>query len=338
MYVVSTPIGNADDISMRAVKVLKLADVVVCEEGRVGARLMHQLRLTKTIEELHEHNEEEQTPRLLSMLKEGKELALISDAGTPLLADPGLELVQQAVAHSVPVIAVPGASSIMTGIVTSGLPVHQFIFAGFLSRDPDERLAQLRDLADETRTVVLLETPYRLLPLLEAAARIIPERRAYLGCNLTMPSETRHYGTVAELLEKFRSERFKGEFVFVFAGRDKGGRSAARSEKEGGLQVPRRGRPVRVARAGTSPRQGVRRSSGADAKGRSDGGKKGGWKDGNERKGGGWKSRSDTAGAAGSADGRSGGRRGTEGRKPAGKGGFRGKKNTPGGAPGRRKK
>lgn len=270
LYVVATPIGNEDDISLRAIKVLKLCDTVVCEEGKMGARLLHQLRLTKPIEELNEHNEEEQTPRLVAMLAEGKTLALVSDAGTPLLADPGLELVRQAVRREIAVVAVPGASSIMTALVTSGLPVHQFLFGGFLPREPHDRLKELESLAQEARTVVLLETPYRLQPLLTAAARVMPSRRAYLGCNLTMPSETHHYGTVAELAQKFTENKFKGEFVFIFAGREAGERPVRRSSGDAARWKPAGGGtsrpPFRSAERRPGGKPGARRSAPGDRK------------------------------------------------------------------------
>ena len=218
LFVVSTPIGNDDDISLRALKVLKTADIVVCEEGKVGAKLLRQHKISQPIEELNEHNEESTAAVLLEQLRAGKNLALISDAGTPLLADPGHALVKLAIKNNISVDVVPGASSILTALVRSGLPSNQFVFAGFVSRKPDERITELTVLANEKRTVILLETPYRLMPLLEAAAQVMPKRTAYLGCNLTLPFETHHYGTFTELHAKFSEEKFKGEFVLCFAG------------------------------------------------------------------------------------------------------------------------
>ncbi len=231
LYIVSTPIGNNDDISLRAIKTLKQADVVIGEEGKTVARLLHEHRITKKLEELNEHNENEQTRTLMGMLKNGKDLALVSDAGTPLLADPGAQLVRKAIEAGIAVRAIPGVTSIMTALITSGLPMDSFVFAGFVSREPGERLQELKRLAQEPRTVALLETPYRLVPLLEAARQIMPQRRAYLGCNLTMDSETHHYGTVSELYTKFVVSRFKGEFVFCFEG-VKGGQNLAPQPQE----------------------------------------------------------------------------------------------------------
>lgn len=229
LYLVSSHIGNPEDLSLRALKALKMADVVVGEEGKTVARLLHENKITKKLEELNEHNEATQTGVLLNLLNQGKNLALVSDAGTPLFADPGAQLVKRCIEKGIRVRAVPGASSIMTALVTSGLPMDSFVFAGFLSREPAERLQELKRLADEPRTVVLLETPYRLVPLLEAARQIMPSRRAYLGCNLTMDSETHHYGTISELYTKFVVMRFKGEFVFCFEGAKGGAKHSAQA-------------------------------------------------------------------------------------------------------------
>ncbi len=218
LFLVSTPIGNFDDITMRAIKVLKACDIVICEEIKEGARTLKNVNITKKMEPLNEQNEAEQTPMLLEWLRNGMKLAMISDAGTPLFADPGLPLVQACIRENINIEVVPGASSIMTALVRSGFSLKQFLYAGFLSRQRDERRRQVERLAQEARTVAVLETPYRLMPLLEAASDIMPGRHAYVGCNLTLPYETHHYGTFRELMNKFKKERFKGEFVIVFEG------------------------------------------------------------------------------------------------------------------------
>ncbi|GBD06346.1 Ribosomal RNA small subunit methyltransferase I [bacterium HR21] len=219
LYVVGTPIGDLDDITLRALRVLKGCSVVFCEEFKVGARLLRAHRIDKPLETLNEHNEPEATERVLAYLRQGKDVALISDAGMPLIADPGLLLVRRVLQEGLPLVVVPGPSSIVTALVRSGFSTDQFLFAGMLSRRPEERRRQLQALAEETRTVVLLETPYRLRQLLSDAAAIMPERRAYVGCNLTLPYETHHYGTFAQLWERFRQSRFRGEFVLCFEGR-----------------------------------------------------------------------------------------------------------------------
>lgn len=218
LYVVSTPIGNKNDITQRAVSTLKYVDLVVCEEIKLGARLLHELKLRNELDNLNEQNEDIKTFDLLNQLKEGKSLALVSDCGTPVFADPGYMLVKRAIENKIPVTVVPGASSIMTALVRSTFSMKSFLFAGFLSRTPSERVEELKQLALEPRTICLLETPYRLLPLLEAAAKVMPERKAYIGFNLTMPFETHHYGTFRELFEHFSEKRVKAEFVICFEG------------------------------------------------------------------------------------------------------------------------
>lgn len=218
LYIVSTPIGNDDDITLRALKVLRSVDIVVCEEPKVGARILHKYNLSQKMELLNEQNELIKTPQIVELLEKGKNLALICDGGTPVFADPGLTLVQSCLKKEIPIKVIPGVSSLMTAIVRCGFPIDQFLYAGFLSRKKEERILQLRRLSTEKRTVVLFETPYRLIPLLEAAAQIMPDRRAYIGCNLTMPFETHHYGTFRELYNTFKNTKFKGEFVICFDG------------------------------------------------------------------------------------------------------------------------
>lgn len=216
LYIVSTPIGNDDDITLRALKVLKSVDIVVCEEPKIGARTLHKYNLSQKMELLNEQNETTKTAEIVALLKKGKNIALICDGGTPVFADPGLLLVQSCIKNDIPIKVIPGVTSLMTALVRSGFPLDQFLYAGFLSRKKEERILQLNRLSTEKRTVVLFETPYRLVPLLEAAVKIMPERRAYIGCNLTFPFETHHYGTFKELYEKFKDSKFKGEFVVCF--------------------------------------------------------------------------------------------------------------------------
>ncbi|MBI5324781.1 MAG: 16S rRNA (cytidine(1402)-2'-O)-methyltransferase [Ignavibacteriae bacterium] len=218
LYIVSTPIGNDEDISLRAIKVLKNCDLVVCEEAKPAFKLLRNNNLSCDIVELNEQNEEQKTQEIIFMLEEGKKLALISDCGTPVFADPGFQLVKTAIHRNYQVEVIPGASSLMAAIVKSGFPIKTFIYAGFLSRDHEERMSQLKNLREERRTIVLLEAPYRLMAVLEAAAKLMPNRRAYIGCNLTMHFETNHYGTFSELYDKFEELKFKGEFVIVFEG------------------------------------------------------------------------------------------------------------------------
>lgn len=219
LYIVSTPIGNMDDITLRAIKVLKKCDLIICEEIKEGAYLLKKLNISKKLDTLNEQNEESKTQFYIEQLLKGRHFALISDGGTPILADPGSKLLQAALYHKIDIEVVPGPTSIITALVRSGFDLSQFLYAGFLSRLKDERVLQLKHLAEEARTVVLLETPYRLLAILEAAASVMPNRNAYIGMNLTTQYETHHYGTFKELFDKFNGKRIKGEFVICFEGK-----------------------------------------------------------------------------------------------------------------------
>ncbi len=220
LFVVSTPIGNKKDITYRAAEVLQNADIVVGEEMKETARLLMNLSLTKPIELLNEHNENEKAIELIEFLKQGKTIALVSDCGTPVFADPGFQLVKLCLSEKLNVVVVPGVTSIMTALVRSGFTTKQFLYAGFLNRIGEDRIDEILQLAKVRKTVILMDTPYRLKILLEAFANIIPNRAVYIGMNLTMPSETHHYGTFKELYEKFKSEKFKSEYVIVFSGLD----------------------------------------------------------------------------------------------------------------------
>ena len=238
LYIVSTPIGHDDDITLRALKVLNTCDVVVCEEMKEGATLLRKHKLSKQLEEFNEHSDDSRVHEIVAMLRDGKTIALISDCGTPIIADPGLGLLQSCLQNAIPVTVVPGVTSIMTALTRSGFRADVFVSAGFLSRKPEERREEIRLLSRESRTVALLETPYRLLTLLTALSERMPNRRAYIGCNLTYPSETHHYGTFAELEEKFRANKFRGEFVIVFEG-FVGGKSEVAMESEQTLKQSR---------------------------------------------------------------------------------------------------
>ena len=217
LYLVSTPIGNLQDISKRALSVLTEVDEVVCEEQRVGSTLMKRLDIDTPITLLNEHNETGQTSILLKSLKQGKTLALISDAGTPVFADPGLELVRGAIRLKVSVIPVPGASSLMSALVCSGFSLNEFHYAGFLPRQNGARLDRLKSLREIRTLLIILETPYRLNALLKDLNKIFnTNTRSVLGMNLTQENEDFFRGTLAEMQKHFSLNPFKGEFVLMF--------------------------------------------------------------------------------------------------------------------------
>ncbi len=219
LYLVATPIGNYEDITLRALKVLNDVDVVVCEELKEGRKLLRQYGIQKPLESLSEHNEQQQTPQVLEHLREGRDIALVSDCGTPVFSDPGLLLVQQAIASHIRVVPVPGASSLTAALVVSGFPIDKFVFYGLLSPKRDIRRKELRQLKTEHRTTVLLDAPYRLLPLLEDIAAVLgPDREACVAYDLTMPTEDIQRGTAKEMLDYWKANNRKGEFVLVLKG------------------------------------------------------------------------------------------------------------------------
>ncbi|MBI5303181.1 MAG: 16S rRNA (cytidine(1402)-2'-O)-methyltransferase [Chloroflexi bacterium] len=222
LSIVSTPIGNPDDMTLRALRVLREVNAVICEERRDGARLLKHYQIENTLLELNEHTERAIVPELIERLERGEHLALISDHGTPLLADPGGRLVARAIQARVPVTAVPGASSALAALVVSGLPMDRFRFVGMLPVKKEARRAELRRLKDERETWVVLDAPYRLAPLLaDLRDALGAERYVTVACELTTANENIVRGTLREIVAYFEKKPFKGEFALVVAGNPK---------------------------------------------------------------------------------------------------------------------
>jgi 16S rRNA (cytidine1402-2'-O)-methyltransferase len=220
LYLVAIPIGNFDDITFRAITVLKEADVVVCEERSEGLRFLRHYGIEKPVETLNEHNEPAASSIFLNLLKQGKSIALISDAGTPVFSDPGQVLVEKAIRQNIKIVPVPGASSLLPALIVSGFPIKEFVFAGFLSPKRERRLTELRQLKKEQRTIVLMDTPYRLVQLLRDMADVFGEtRRVCVAFDLTLSTEEIFHGTAPKLYQKFLKEEKKGEFVVVLEGK-----------------------------------------------------------------------------------------------------------------------
>ena len=220
LYLVSTPIGNPDDITRRALRILGEADIVVCEERKEGERLLARYGLRdRVLETLNEHNEAAASWHVLDHLRAGKSVAVVSDAGTPVFSDPGRILVMRAIDAGVTIVPVPGPSSLLPALTVSGFPVDSFVFCGFLSPKANRRRAELRALRPERRTLILMDTPYRLAALLRDVAEAFgPDRRACVAFNLTMSDERIFRGTAGELAASAEREKFKGEFVLVVQG------------------------------------------------------------------------------------------------------------------------
>lgn len=220
LYLVATPIGNLEDMTFRGLQVLGEADLVVCEERREGERLLRHFNITRPLETLNEHNESAATHTILHALAAGNTVALIADCGTPVFSDPGQLLVRRAVEQGIRVVPVPGASSLLPALTVSGFSIDQFLYFGWLSPKKERRRAELRQLVQEQRTIVLMETPYRLSSLLRDLADTFGEsRRCCLAFNLTMPDEQIFHDTAAGLYRRLGTRAMKGEFVVVIDGR-----------------------------------------------------------------------------------------------------------------------
>jgi 16S rRNA (cytidine1402-2'-O)-methyltransferase len=222
LYLVAVPIGNYDDITIRALKILKEADLIVCEERAEGMRFLRHYGIERPVETLNEHNEPAASSVILDRLKQGISVALISDAGTPVFSDPGRTLVKKAIEQNIRIIPIPGASSLLPALIVSGFPIDEFVFAGFLSPKRERRLTELRQLRKEQRTIILMDTPYRLVQLLRDMAKVFGEtRRICVAFDLTLPSEEIFHGTLPSLYPQFLKEERKGEFVVVLEGAKK---------------------------------------------------------------------------------------------------------------------
>jgi 16S rRNA (cytidine1402-2'-O)-methyltransferase len=227
LYVVATPIGNLKDVSFRALSVLAAADAVLAEDTRVTKTLLAHYGITTPLVAYHEHSAEAVRDRMVQRLKEGQALALVSDAGTPLVSDPGYKLVQAAIAEGLPVTPIPGPSAILTALVVSGLPTDRFFFEGFLPPKSAARRARLAELAPIPGTLMLFEGPHRLPDMLADAASVLGDRPAVVARELTKLFETVRRGTLRQLADQFAAEGPpKGEIVVLIGETTKAAQAA----------------------------------------------------------------------------------------------------------------
>jgi 16S rRNA (cytidine1402-2'-O)-methyltransferase len=215
LYVVSTPIGNLEDVTLRALRVLKQADLIAAEDTRHTARLLHRYEIGTATTSFHEHNERQKLPALVARLKGGASIALVSDAGTPGIRDPGYRLVRAAIDEQIPVEVVPGPSAVLTALVASGLPTDTFTFLGFPPAKAKARAEWLARMAGEPRTVVFFEAPHRIRETLEELARVAGDREVALARELTKVHEEVLRGTAASLLARLPEPR--GEITVLVA-------------------------------------------------------------------------------------------------------------------------
>lgn len=221
LYIVATPIGNLGDISRRAIEVLQQVDSIAAEDTRHSRKLLAHFGITTPLSSLHDHNERAVSARLLERLRAGESIALISDAGTPLISDPGFYLVREARAAGFRVVPVPGASALISALSVAGLPTDRFVFEGFLPPRQAARLARLKALRSEPRTLVFYESGHRILACLEDMQAVFgPEREAVIARELTKAFETVRAGSLAQLAHWVAADtdQQRGEFVLVVKG------------------------------------------------------------------------------------------------------------------------
>lgn len=218
LYIVPTPIGNLEDMTLRAVSTLKSVDLILAEDTRTTLFLLKHLQIEKPLRSYHQHNEHKIVEELVSELNSGKSIALVSDAGTPGISDPGFLLIRQAIAAGVNVISLPGPTAFVPALVNSGLPCNEFSFYGFLPQKKG-RQTKLKQLATEEKTFVLYESPFRLVKLLEELKEHLgSERKASVSRELTKLFEENKRGSLAELASYFGAKQVKGEIVVVVQG------------------------------------------------------------------------------------------------------------------------
>lgn len=217
LYLVSLPIGNLEDITLRAKRVLGEVDLILAEDTRTAKRLLSHFHIHKTILSYYSYNERKRIPQVLAHLKSSKKIALISEAGTPLISDPGHKLVVAAIQNDITVIPIPGPSAILAALVASGLPTDRFIFEGFLPRKKG-RKTRMEQLAQEPGTLIIYESPYRIQKTIEDIVKIFGNRYIVLARELTKKFEEFKRGAAQDLLQELKNRKIKGEFVILIAG------------------------------------------------------------------------------------------------------------------------
>ena len=221
LYIIATPIGNLGDISLRALETLRAVDWVVSEDTRKTGTMLKHFEISKPQISFYEQNEKKNLPRILGLLKEGREVALVSNAGTPAVSDPGFTLVRAALEDGIPVSAVPGPTALIMALVLSGLPVHAFTFRGFPPRKSSGRQRFMALDADSPHTLIFYESPHRLLPFLQDALAVYGDRQAAVANDLTKKFELVERGLLSQLIADFADRKLLGEYTVVISGKEK---------------------------------------------------------------------------------------------------------------------
>ena len=216
LYLVSTPIGNYEDITLRALRILKEADIILCEEYKPASKLLRQYEIKNELLAVNEHNEKDSAMKLVNKIREYENVAMISDAGTPLFSDPGNHIVPLAISFGIEIIPVPGANSLLPALTGSGFEMNNFYYYGWLSPKKDERRKQLFHLKHLRELIVVMETPYRIKTLLADVVKTMGYKTEIaVGYKLTMPEERFLRGFAGEVLKKVETLKLKGEFVLI---------------------------------------------------------------------------------------------------------------------------
>lgn len=218
LYVVGTPIGNLKDITLRAVETLKMVDVILAEDTRQTLKLLNHLNISKHMISYHRHNEDEKINSVVELLDNGKNLALVSDAGMPIISDPGGNLVKYLIENNYNVVTIPGVTAVTTAIIKSNLDNRRFAFEGFLSINKKQRINRLKSLINETRTIIFYEAPHKLLNTLKDLYKYLGERKICIARELTKLHEEYMYTTLSNAIKQIEETGIKGEIVLMIEG------------------------------------------------------------------------------------------------------------------------
>ncbi|MDZ7764071.1 MAG: 16S rRNA (cytidine(1402)-2'-O)-methyltransferase [Melioribacteraceae bacterium] len=220
LYLVSTPIGNPEDITLRALKILKVSDVIACEKPKPARRLLSNYDIQKELIPLNKHTEGESAKEVLKLIQAGKIVSLISDGGTPLFSDPGHYLVDLCIQNDIQIVPVPGANSLIPALTGSGLDIEKFYYYGWLSANKEERRNELNNLKNLKELIVILDTPYRLIRLLSDVEMVFGKnQKIVVAFKLTMNEERFFRGEISQILRKIQQNELKGEFVLLIENR-----------------------------------------------------------------------------------------------------------------------
>jgi len=218
LYIVATPIGNLEDITLRALRILREVDLIACEDTRQTLKLLRHYGIRRPLISYHEHNQRKRAEDLIARLKQGQNVALVSDAGTPLLSDPGDVLLERAIAEGIPIVPIPGPSAVTAAVMAAGLPVRRFLFVGFLPAQRGPRRAELERLKAIPYTLIFFEAPHRVAETLADMREILGDRPAVLARELTKVHETFERATLSDLAERVQETPVRGEIVLLVAG------------------------------------------------------------------------------------------------------------------------